>query len=115
MVDNVVRLTTDTERAIATMQAKMRAAGMETAEGEPSEILRKMIQEREHREAVAKLREDQRRHDAIMRAHWRTRPWHQKLRYWVLGTLVLLFLIQWALGWPDWSSSCIEHSRWEFC
>jgi hypothetical protein len=32
MTDNVFKLTTRTERAIATMQAKMRAAGMETSE-----------------------------------------------------------------------------------
>ena len=46
MTDNVVKLTTDTERAIATMQAKMRAAGLETTDKEPAEILREMIQER---------------------------------------------------------------------
>jgi hypothetical protein len=38
VTDNVSKLTTNTERAIAAMQAKMRAAGMETAEGEPEEI-----------------------------------------------------------------------------
>lgn len=76
----------------------MRAAGMETSEDEPAEILRRMIQEREHDEVVAKLREDQSQHDAIMRANWRARPWHQKLRYWVLGAFLLIGVLEWATG-----------------
>jgi hypothetical protein len=114
MTDNVSKLTTSTERAIAAMQAKMRAAGMETAEDEPAEILRRMIQEREHRDVVARMREDQRRLDAIARAYWRARPWHQKLRYWALGLFLLALLIGWVFGFPS-GGECIEHSRWEFC
>jgi hypothetical protein len=74
-----------------------------------------MIQEREQREVVAnKMREDQRKHDAIMRAHWRARPWHQKLRYWVLGALLLMALFGSIFGFPK-ATECVESSRWEFC
>ena len=114
MTDNVVRLTTHTERAIAAIQAKMRAAGMETREEEPEEILRRMIQEREHDEVVAKLREDQRANDAIVRAHWRSRPWYRKLRYWVLPAVVLTALFGSIFGFP-WARECVESNRWEFC
>ena len=92
MANNVSKLTTNTERAIAAIQAKMRAAGMETAEGEPEEILRRMVQEREQERERIRRRDDLR--EAIARRVMQ-------------GLIILLALyMTWAMVRCTYTPSC---------